>query len=620
MQQPGLEKHCTEVIFQLDNNLVITNIWPQKSETWGYATESLFQQKFSSLLSPSHQQPLEARVIPFLLQKDDNPLALEALIVLPNKKESWFSLLIKKESMAPGAMQCIIVATNIDHYKLSQQASAPISSLQETTDIAELKASLKKLEESEKRFRILAENLPTPVSCKTEDGKILFVNKAFSDLFGYTLKDVPTLVEWTQKTNAPLKTNITNTPWKEEWQRKRKELVGGIKRTVEITCKNGDVKTVEYTTALYDGLLYYLFIDVTEKKQREIQLLESYENFKRIAENLPVPIAGYNAGMSINFMNKKFTEVLGYQLEEIKDFDVWYAKFVFPDEATKNQLLDNWNNAVEAYRNGTAIVPYITEMTICCKNGEVKHFEISMSVDGDNVYGMFNDITERKVTESKLLQSHQQLRELTSYLQKIREEERKHIAREIHDELGQMVTGLKMDISMCKKTVGAAMPEMEEKIAGIVELTDKIVKTIRRIASELRPNILDDIGLVATMQWQSREFEKRSGLKCQFETNLEDDAALPADVCSNVFRIFQETLTNVMRHAQATKVVASLIQKENRLLLTITDDGKGFNTLEKQKTLGLLGMRERAIMLNGSFSINSVVDKGTTTTVEVTLQ
>jgi len=617
MHQPGLEKHATEVIFQLDNNLAITNIWPEKSETWGYESSVLFRQQFTSLLSPAYRQPLEESIMPFLLQKDDNLLQSEVLMALPNGKESWFSLLIKKEVSAEPAMQCIIVATNIDQYKRSQQATC---STDETRDLAELKAYMQKLEESEKRFRILAENLPTPVSCKTEDGKIIFVNKAFSDLFGYTLEDVPTLVEWTKKTNAPLKTNITNAPWKEEVLRKRKELVGGLKRTVEITCKNGDIKTVEYTIALYDGLLYYLFIDVTEKKQREIQLLESYENFKRIAENLPVPIAGYNAGLTINFMNKKFTEVLGYQLEEIKDFDVWYSKFVFPDEETKNQLLDNWNNAVEAYRNNTAIVPYITEMTICCKGGEVKHFEISMSVDGDNVYGMFNDITERKVTESKLLQSHQQLRELTSYLQKIREEERKHIAREIHDELGQMVTGLKMDIGMCKKTVAAAMPELEDKITGIVELTDKIVKTIRRIASELRPNILDDIGLVATMQWQSREFEKRSGLKCQFETNLEDDAALPADVCSNVFRIYQETLTNVMRHAQATKVVASLIKKENRLLLTITDDGKGFNTLEKQKTLGLLGMRERAIMLNGSFSISSVINKGTTTTVEITLQ
>lgn len=225
---------------------------------------------------------------------------------------------------------------------------------------------------------------------------------------------------------------------------------------------------------------------------------------------------------------------------------------------------------------------------------------------------------ERKRSEEKMQQMNEELRQLSAHLLSVREEERSRIAREIHDELGQQITGLKMDVSwMKKKLIDKKNIELVlERLDNVSGLLDQTVSTIRRIASELRPSLLDDLGLAAALDWQSKEFQKRFDIPVQSDfQELKIDPA----ITTSLFRIYQETLTNIARHAQATIVNASLQTKNNNIILIITDNGKGFDasSLTHRKTLGLLGMKERTSMIGGILEIKSEPGKGTTVIVSV---
>jgi signal transduction histidine kinase len=202
----------------------------------------------------------------------------------------------------------------------------------------------------------------------------------------------------------------------------------------------------------------------------------------------------------------------------------------------------------------------------------------------------------------------------------VREEEKIKIAREIHDELGQQITGLKMDISWLSKKLEPENKALYEKTKDILSLLDETVKSVRRIASELRPGILDDIGLVAAIEWQSNDFQKRSGIKTKFNCSNKD-LLTPPDISTGLFRIFQESLTNVARHANATEIVASITRTNNKIILEIKDNGKGFDvsTISHKRTLGLLGMKERTMIMGGEYKILSEKGNGTTVVVSVPL-
>jgi PAS domain S-box-containing protein len=256
------------------------------------------------------------------------------------------------------------------------------------------------------------------------------------------------------------------------------------------------------------------------------------------------------------------------------------------------------------------------------KNGEIIIVELtSHFIDYNNRKArivVINDITEKLKSEESLRQSHEELRNLASRLQDIREEERANMAREVHDVLGQQVTCIKMDFSWLSKRIDTNDPDIKEKIDETTRLLDHTATIVRKIASELRPSILDDFGLVEALEWQSREFEKRSGIEIQFTSSV-PATVIPKNVTIALFRIYQESLTNVARHASATKAIVTFELKDNILTLTITDDGKGFDVskIGQKKTLGLLGMRERTLMIGGKYKINSRPGNGTVVTVEV---
>ena len=215
-----------------------------------------------------------------------------------------------------------------------------------------------------------------------------------------------------------------------------------------------------------------------------------------------------------------------------------------------------------------------------------------------------------------------QLRELSDHLLNIREIERTNIAREIHDELGQQLTILKMDLSwLNQKLQKHEDASVLQKTRDALKVLNETIKSVRRIATELRPSMLDDLGLIEAMEWQSKEFEKRSGIRITFKSGI---AHLPVAnaIATSLFRIFQEALTNIARHANAKNVFSKLQVENNEVILTIIDDGAGFDmqTLGLKKTLGLLGMKERTLMMGGRFEINSKAGEGTTIIVTTSLE
>jgi PAS domain S-box-containing protein len=230
------------------------------------------------------------------------------------------------------------------------------------------------------------------------------------------------------------------------------------------------------------------------------------------------------------------------------------------------------------------------------------------------------EIAERERAEEQLRTSLDQLRALAARLQSVREEERTSIAREIHDELGQGCTAIKMDLALIGRRLTKRQTKLRAKVDSAMQLADDMIGTLRKIASQLRPRTLDDLGLSAALEAQAQEFESRTGILCTV-TLPQEPLVLDADISTAVFRIFQESLTNVARHAHATRVEARLERQNNRITFQVSDNGEGFDPekAKANKSLGLVGMQERAFLLNGDLKIAGAPGDGTTMTLTIPL-
>jgi PAS domain S-box-containing protein len=229
----------------------------------------------------------------------------------------------------------------------------------------------------------------------------------------------------------------------------------------------------------------------------------------------------------------------------------------------------------------------------------------------------FHDITERKRMEEEILQSREDLRSLADHLSTIREDEKAKIARELHDELGQSLTAVLIDLRWLRNRLRKDQKALAERINTVATLTKGTIETIKRIQGELRPWMLDNLGLCETMDWQAKRFAERTRIPVTFDWNY--DAVIDPKIGIAIFRIFQEALTNVAKHAGATEILVELIQEDREVRLTVSDNGRGIEEAEVHKPLsfGLLGMRERVGAFNGSFIVQGNPGKGTTLRVRI---
>ncbi len=234
--------------------------------------------------------------------------------------------------------------------------------------------------------------------------------------------------------------------------------------------------------------------------------------------------------------------------------------------------------------------------------------------------GIVSDISQRKLAEDATRQANEQLRQLTLQLNRVHEAESILVSRELHDEFGQMLTRLKMDLSLIAARLGEGNPELRQKVVCSMTLVEESMHSVQSIAARLRPRILDELGLLSALDWLVQDFRERSGIDAEFMANAQIDRLMPEQATA-VFRIVQESLCNVVRHADAKRIDVSLDLQDGWLVVEIRDDGKGLRENEKTShaSIGLLGMRERALAVGGELSLRSVLGKGTVVTLRLPL-
>ncbi|WP_428550593.1 PAS domain-containing sensor histidine kinase [Pseudomonas edaphica] len=326
-----------------------------------------------------------------------------------------------------------------------------------------------------------------------------------------------------------------------------------------------------------------------------------------------VGILWVNWDSHVRYANRAAETMLGYAAGALIERPL----IDFDPTLNMDRWLDVWKRA-RASEEG----PQTFAADCVRADGSILPADVSLSflrfAEGEYLVVYLNDVTERRRYVAALQQSEIQLRELSAHLETVREEEKARIAREVHDELGQMLTVLKLETSMCELAYAQLDPGLTERLNSMKRLIAQLFQLVRDVATALRPPILD-AGIASAIEWQARRFEARTHIPClvQVPDNL---PALSDAKAIGLFRILQEALTNVMRHAQAHTVELTLTVESADLRLTISDDGVGFvENPGRPVSFGVVGMRERVLMMGGQLSLHSELGEGTTLSVTVPL-
>lgn len=354
---------------------------------------------------------------------------------------------------------------------------------------------------------------------------------------------------------------------------------------------------------------YIVTKDITERKNAEIKLIKSEERYRSLIEQASDFIMITDQQGNFLDVNSNFFKTFGYTKDELLARNISHV--IDPGQLKNDPV------RFDLLMKGQSV---LRERRMMSRDGTIIEVEanVKMLPDG-RILAIAREITERKKAKSELEQSYKAIRQLTEHIQNIREEERTNIAREIHDELGQRLTVLKMDVSWLENELADTNnSNIKLKLQNLLDLLDSTLNTVKRISSELRPSLLDDMGLATAMEWHLNEFRKRAAIKTKFE-KPQEEILLPDSIKTGLFRIFQESLTNVARHANAKNIDVFLQQINGEVVLRIKDDGQGFDKEKviNKKTLGILGMEERSFMMGGHYRISSEPGIGTLVTVSV---
>ena len=484
-------------------------------------------------------------------------------------------------------------------------------------DVTERKRAEAALRESETKFRVLAETAASAI-LMYQDDKLIYANPATAALTGYPVEELVGMSLW-DLVHPDFKVVIMQRRRAREWG----EPIPPRYET-KIIYKGGKERWADYTigSIQFEGkpTIIVTAFDTTERKLAEAALRESEERYRTLFETAPDAVGVFDTQLKLIMANRRAVEMFGYnnsaEMIGLSAFDI-----IAPQLRARVR-----SNAKRVLEMGG--MPPVESIGVK-KDGTQFAVESSATLIGNPqgkpmaILGVARDITERKQAEGQLRASEEQLRALSARLQSAREEEGTRIAREIHDELGGALTGLKWDLEGIDKVLsgagnGAKVQTVREKLRYMSGLMESTIDTIRRISAELRPGVLDDLGLVAAIEWQAQQFQTRTGIKYELVARTE---ALDFDRerATAVFRIFQEILTNVIRHAHAHKVDIELKEHDGYLELRVKDDGRGITEHEKRdaRSLGLVGMRERALLVGGEVGISGMAGLGTTVIARV---
>lgn len=366
-----------------------------------------------------------------------------------------------------------------------------------------------------------------------------------------------------------------------------------------------------------------LLTEIAERRHVERALRESEQRFRAVFDHAAVGIAVLDIDGTWRQANSSFCNMLEYTVEEL--YQQPWQQTTHPDDiAAEDEQLQR----LTAHE----LSSYTREKRYISRQGKTLWGNVSVSVvrDAQGAPQYFievvEDITTRKVAEEQARQaehalyaSQERLRQLAAHIQELQEQERARIARELHDDLAQLLTGLRFDVSWFATQLENGPQAWGARVQAMQQQIEALHRAVHRIGTELRPTMLDDLGLFAAVEWHLQQTCHRTGLSYTLHLPDEEDLPLPAELATTLFRIFQEALTNIVRHAEASEVTVSIGVQSNILLLEVADNGKGMppeHTMTRQ-TLGLLGMRERAALWNGQVHIAGVPGQGTTVRVAI---
>ena len=465
------------------------------------------------------------------------------------------------------------------------------------------------LNKSEEKFRIAFKTSPDAISLTdSKTGVYLEINKGFSDIMGFTQKEV------LGKTSTEL--NI----WKNVSDRIRmvKELTKhGIVNNfeAEFVDKSGKTRVGLMSANMIKinerPVILSITRDITERKEAELEIIEEKNKAEIYLESTAVMMLALNLKGVVTMINSVGAKMLGYSKKYIIG-KKWIDNFI-PEE-NRDQLNFIFNNAA-----GGKIEKFeYVENPVLCRYNKIKilawYNNIVRNESGE-IIGLLSsasDITESLRLKKELEESNKRLSSLTEHIQDLRENERAILARDIHDDLGQALTALKIDLFSAKKKTEPKNTSLISKLESAIDLANYSIKSVQNITSELRPGLIDDLGVLPAIEWYANQFTERSGIKvkCSIKISEEDIAQLNK---INLFRIVQEAFTNILRHSEADKVTLKFFKKEESIVLTITDNGKGISTKSKEgiNSFGLMSMRERAEYLKGNISVNARKKGGT---------
>ena len=471
-----------------------------------------------------------------------------------------------------------------------------------------------KLLQSEERWTATLGSIGEAVIATDSEGRITFLNPIAAALTGFPSEEalnqpIGNVLRLINETSGMTADNEVLRVLKEK-------QVLSVANHVDLVTRDGREIAVEHSAApILAGKgkvigVVLVFRDVAERRQEQMETAQQAALLELTQDSVFV----IDMEGAVLFWSRGAEAMLGYSKAEATGkiaHDLLCTEFPLPFAEIRDQLMrvGHWEgDLIKTTRDGRRVVVAGRWALQWGKRDQAPRVLVVNS-----------DITERKLAEEALVLQREQLRALAERLQWVREEDRKRVARDLHDQIGQILTAIKMDMTWMTRhlpeTEGAVLSRIKESI----QLIDDGVKAVRAICSGLRPGVLDDLGLAAAIEWQANEFASRNGVLCQVSVPPVD-LHLDGDRATATFRIFQECLTNVIRHAQAKSVRVDLCQEEESILLVVQDDGIGFcesGFSNAFGSLGLLGMKERAQFCGGDVQISSSPGNGTTVTVRV---
>lgn len=482
-----------------------------------------------------------------------------------------------------------------------------ISLLSVTRDITENKKIQEQIIREKDLSDSIINSLPGVFYLYDENRKFLRWNKNFETVSGYSGAEIAIMhpLDFFPPEEKELLTNRISKVFEK----------GMSEVEAHFLTKNGEKIPYFFNgrTGKFDNktCLIGMGIDITVQKNAEEQKEFERRDKEALINSTHDLIWSVNNDLKLIAANKAFINSLIVSTGTVfKPGDDMLREDIFPDD-----LLSFWKGLYEQALAGEFFTKEIFAPATNTRTAFWLEISFSPVYNEKDITGLAcyaRDITERKKTDEEIKMANNQLRELALHLQNIREEERKRIGREIHDDLGQQLTAIKMDVAWIDKKIPGESTIIKSKINNIISLLDGSHISVRRILNELRTDVLENYGLIDALEWQGRQFTANTNIPLSFnctETELKVDDA----IATCIFRVFQEALTNITRYANAQQVIASLNRTGTNILFTIEDDGQGFDTavLKNNKSFGILGMKERVASLKGKFELLSSLGKGT---------